>query len=191
VYAILDMLGRLVDKSLVAVDKDKTGTRYRILETVRQYAREKLFESGEGTTMRAKHRDVYLEFVERIEPELIRGQQKKWMDLLEAEYDNLRAALSWSLENEHAEQALRFCSALFNFWGRRRHLVEAVQACTAALACVKQNEKIKMTAWYASCYLPPRLSLVIRKRNPCLIPPFDRCSNRRDKSTTHSRLTIR
>lgn len=146
---ILDMLAHLVDKSLVAVDEARTGKRYRILETVRQYAREKLFESGEGASMRNKHRDEFLAIIEKVEPELIRGQQKKWMDVLEAEHDNLRAALSWSFENENAEQALRFCGALSFFWDRRRHFTEAVLACKEALACAKQNEGLKMTTWYA------------------------------------------
>lgn len=172
-YQILDMLGYLVDKSLVAVDEDKIGTRYRILETVRQYAREKLLESGEGTTMRTRHRDVFLEFVEKIEPELIRGQQKKWMDVLEAEHDNLRAALNWSLENEHTEQALRFCSALFNFWSRRKHLVEATQVCRETLTCAQHREDLKTTTWYASGLLASAIFASDTEKKP-LSDPFIR-----------------
>jgi predicted ATPase/class 3 adenylate cyclase len=152
-YVILDMLGRLVDKSLVEVDEKTTGTRYHILETVRQYAREKLLESGEGAAIRNKHRDEYLAFVERIEPELIRAQQNKWLHVLELEIDNLRAAFNWSLENKDAEQVIRFCSGLYFFWERKFHSIEATLATKQGLALANENDSLNTTFWYAATLL--------------------------------------
>jgi predicted ATPase/class 3 adenylate cyclase len=149
-FDILDLLGHLVDKSLLAVHEDKTGRRYRILETVRQYAREKLFETKEVKVLRDRHRDVYLAFVERIEPEIIRGEQRKWLNVIESEIDNLRSAIRWSIENNHAEQALRFCSASINFWNRRGHAAEAAVLCKDTLNTIQENDNIKTTALYAS-----------------------------------------
>jgi tetratricopeptide (TPR) repeat protein len=148
---ILNLTSALVKKSLIAV-KQELGheTRYQFHEIVRQYAREKLEEAGENVAMRDKHRDVFLAYVENSKPEILRADQKKWIDALEAEHDNIRTALSWSIETQSAEQALRFCSALSIFWERHKHYLEAALACKDALACVKQNESLKTTAWYAS-----------------------------------------
>jgi predicted ATPase/class 3 adenylate cyclase len=150
---ILDMLGHLVDKSLVAVDEDKTGTRYRILETVRQYAREKLLETDENIAIRNKHRDVYLAFLEENESEIVRAQQRKWQKIFETEIDNFRAAFTWSLEHKDAELALRFCTGLGNFWGKNNHVAEAALTSKQALALVNEDDSLKETFWYASTLL--------------------------------------
>ena len=148
---MLELLTNLVNKSLVFVNQDNgITTRYYLHETIRQYAREKLIESGEYTELHNKHRDVYLAFVERIEPEFIRAQQKKYLDVVEAEIDNLRSAIRWSIENHHAEQALRFCSASINFWNRRGHAAEALVLCKNALNTIQENDNIKTTTLYAS-----------------------------------------
>ena len=152
-FDILDMLGHLVDKSLVAVDEDKTGTRYHILETVRQYAREKLFETDENIAIRNKHRDVYLAFLEENESEIVRPQQRKWQNIFETEIDNFRAAFTWSLEHKDAELALRFCTGLGNFWGKNNHVTEAALTSKQALALVNENDNLKETFWYASTLL--------------------------------------
>jgi predicted ATPase len=148
---LLELLTHLVDKSLVFVNReDEADPRYYLHETIRQYTREKLIDSGEYIELRDRHRDVYLAFVERIEPEFIRAQQKKYLDAMESEIDNLRSAIRCSIENSHAEQALRFCSASINFWNRRGHAAEAVVFCKDALTCVEENDNIRMTKLYAS-----------------------------------------
>lgn len=148
---ILELLTHLVDKSLIFVNQENGNpTRYYLHETIRQYAREKLIESDEYMKWHNKHRDVYLAFVERTEPEFIRAQQKKYLDAMEAEIDNLRSAIRWSIENDHAEQALRFCSASINFWNRRGHAAEAVVLCKDTLNSIQKNDNIKTTALYAS-----------------------------------------
>jgi tetratricopeptide (TPR) repeat protein len=148
---VLELLTQLVDKSLVFVSQEtESGSRYFLHETIRQYALEKLIDSGEYTILRNRHRDVYLAFVERIEPEFIRAQQKKWLDAMESEIDNLRSAIRWSIENSDAEQALRFCAASINFWNRRGHAAEALVLCKDVLNCIQEGDSIKTTALYAS-----------------------------------------
>lgn len=118
---ILDLLGRLVDKSLVVAGEEGMA-RYRMLEPVRQYGREKLGESGETERIRERHARYYLVLAERAEPELTGPQQGAWLERLRSEHGNLRAALSWSLgpadteREERAELALRMAAALWRFW---------------------------------------------------------------------------
>src|SRR5207244_4268470 len=90
---ILDLLSALVDKSLVVYEEGgESGGRYRMLETVRQYAIEKLRDSGQEADVRARHRDYFAAFAELAEPELMRSDQSGWIDRLELEHDNLRGA---------------------------------------------------------------------------------------------------
>lgn len=148
---VLNLTSALVKKSLIVVNQQPgREPRYRFHEVVRQYMHEKLVEAGEDTIMRKKHRNVFLVFVEKAEPEILLAEQKKWIGTLENESDNIRTALSWSIENQNAEQALRFCSALTIFWERHKHYHEAVSACKDALNCVPQDESLKTTALYAS-----------------------------------------
>ncbi len=111
---ILDMLGRLVDKSLVAVYESITGTRYRILETIRQYAREKLFESGEGEKLRDKHLKVLTEFAEQVEPDSRGQNQPHCFNRFEEEMDNFRAAMEWAHARDN-ESLLRLSTSLWRF----------------------------------------------------------------------------
>jgi predicted ATPase/class 3 adenylate cyclase len=122
-YEILDMLGKLVDKSLVAVMEGKIETRYRMLETVRQYAREKLFESGEGEKVRNVYLKAFIELAEKAEPEIRSFNQLVWLDRLDAEVDNLHTALEWSQERDN-ESFLRLASALWRFWSVRGQIAD-------------------------------------------------------------------
>jgi predicted ATPase/class 3 adenylate cyclase len=121
---VLDLLGRLVDKSLVAVIDGKSGARYRILETVRQYAREKLFETDEAAHIRDQHLKAFLDLAEQAEPEIRSANQLSWLDRLDEEIDNLREALEWSSDRE-PEACLRLASALWRFWSIRAYRDEA------------------------------------------------------------------
>jgi predicted ATPase len=124
-YQVIDQLSLLVDKSLVVAD-DVSGTmRYRLLETVRQYALEKLGESGEADAVRDRHRDYYTATAAMLES----GVQAvgEWlMDWAEVEIDNLRAAFAWSCENTDVERALRLASSLQPFWIARARLREGL-----------------------------------------------------------------
>ena len=124
-YKVLDLLTGLVDKSMVAVEEQTGEARYRLLETVRQYARDKLLESEEGEGLRARHLDWFLDLAERAEPELRGPDRAEWLDRLEVEHDNLKAALEWSeTGKEGAEAGLRLAGTLWDFWHARGYLYE-------------------------------------------------------------------
>ena len=120
---VLDLLSQLVDKSLVVVEAGAEDTlRYRLLEPVRQFARDKLRESGEEAEVRRRHAGHYLALAERAEPELLGPNQGLWLRRLRSEFANLREAHSWSLEpgQEEDRVRLRLPAALWRFWGGRR-----------------------------------------------------------------------
>jgi len=112
-----DLLGGLVDKSLVMIGANASGmTRYRMLEPLRQYARENLEGGGEADATRGRHAAFFLALAEEAAPELAGPRSAPWARLLEEEHDNLRAALSWVLERREAVLGLRFGAALWRFW---------------------------------------------------------------------------
>jgi predicted ATPase/class 3 adenylate cyclase len=111
---VLDVLTSLVDKSLVLADAQGAEERYRLLETVRQYAEDKLLTSGEAVAVRERHAQHYLALAEwDRRPRRLTAVQ---IDQLDAEYDNLRAALRWMVEVGDAEAGLRLCGSLTSFW---------------------------------------------------------------------------
>ncbi len=126
---ILDLLTHLVDKSLIVVDAGSdVEARYRLLETVRQYALDRLVESGEAAAVRTRHRDVFLALAERAEPLLQGPDQKIWLDRVEVELDNLRAALEWCrIDPDGIEAGLRLAGALWWFCEVRGYWTEARQ----------------------------------------------------------------
>jgi non-specific serine/threonine protein kinase len=126
---VLDLLTRLVDKSLVLAEAPAAGpARYRLLETLRQYAQHKLAEAAEGAAVRGRHAAHYLALAERAAPALYGPQQLAWLDRLEEEHANVREALAWLTERgaqgepQAAEAALRLGAALTQFWVIRSHL---------------------------------------------------------------------
>ena len=124
--SILDLMTQLVNKSLILAERAPgQEARYRMLETIRQYASERLLEAGEHEQVRSRHLDFFLRWAERVEPEVRGPQQLKWLDLLEADNDNLRVALEWSLaQAEYGEASLQLTGALLMFWSRRGHMRE-------------------------------------------------------------------
>src|SRR5207253_2107989 len=100
---VLDLLTALVDKSLVVYEEQEEEGRYRLLETIRQYARERLEERGETGRWRSRHRDFFLALAEEAEPKLSGPEQAVWLARLETEYENLRSALEQSLAEEGGE----------------------------------------------------------------------------------------
>jgi predicted ATPase/class 3 adenylate cyclase/DNA-binding CsgD family transcriptional regulator len=125
-YQVLDQLTLLVDKSLVVVTEDRQGrTRYRLLETVRQYALEKLGESGEADDVRTRHRDHYTSMAALLDtPGQARREAR--IEQAETEIDNLRAAFAWSHENCDIEPALQLVSSLQPLWLGRGRIQEGL-----------------------------------------------------------------
>jgi len=131
---VLGLLSHLVDKSLVAVWEKDGETRYRLLETVRQYGREKLSESGEEGHLRERHAGYYLALAAKAEPELKGAGQVEWLKRFEWEHDNLRAAISWSLERRNLQDAAQLGWALWLFWWIRGHFAEGRRLMEEALS---------------------------------------------------------
>ena len=131
-HQVLDLLALLVDKSLVAGEESQGCTRYRLLETVRQYAAEKLGESGEAGQVRARHRDHYTAMAARLDTPAD-GDPPRQIRRLEADIDNLRAAFGWSLELSDRETALRLASSLQPLWLGRSRMFEGLAWFDAAL----------------------------------------------------------
>lgn len=119
---ILDLLTRLVDKSLVVVDTQGGEARYWLLETVRQHSRGKLQEAGEADEAQRRHLDWYLQLAERADPKLRGPEQEPWLERLETEHDNLRAALEWNGGGASGAGArLQLAGALQWFWFMHGH----------------------------------------------------------------------
>ena len=133
---MLDGLTSLVDKSLLKQEEGVGGEpRFVMLETIHEFAREKLRESGEGEDMRRLHAKFFLALAEEAEPGVEGAHQAVWVERLEEEHDNIRAALSWSLgQGDDAELALRISAALGEFWYLRGHYGDGRRWLEEALA---------------------------------------------------------
>jgi predicted ATPase/class 3 adenylate cyclase len=130
-FSVMDGLGSLVDKSLVVFDPAPSCARYRLLETIRQFASGKV-QSDDGADARRAlldaHADVFLDVVERAGENLRAGNQLEWLERLESEHDNLRAAIGHLLADSAAtEKAMRMAQSLKWFWQIRGHRVEALE----------------------------------------------------------------
>ncbi len=151
---VLDRLTQLVDKSLVAVEKQAGEVRYRMLETIREYAREKLIATGEVGAARDRHLAYFVQFAERIAPQLHGAQQKFWLNQIEAEHDDLRTALGWSIERDHAsttdkQLGLRLAVALGDFWDRRNYWKEGHDWLDRALDTQAGDIRLRAQAHYS------------------------------------------
>ncbi len=127
-----EVLEELVDKSMLQrQEREKDEMRFWLLQTLREYAAERLSEAGELEVTRAAHASYFLSWVERVAPLLSGAEQVHWLDQLDREYENVRTALAWTLEGaelepERGEQALRLCAALMGFWEVRGYIAEGL-----------------------------------------------------------------
>lgn len=128
-WEILDLLTSLVDKSLVVAETWGTHVRYRLLETVKQYGRDRLLESAGGKQWRERHQAYFLALAEEADPHLRGPEQQVWLERLEREHDNLRAAM----EGEQTNVSLRIGVALRPFWSIRGYYSEGRARLLAAL----------------------------------------------------------
>jgi non-specific serine/threonine protein kinase len=143
---VLDLLSRLVDKSLVLVrtakDEDDTfvAVSYHSLETIRQFAREKLAGSAEEERIQALHLQYFLKLAQKAEPELYGAGQIEWLQRLENEHQNMRAALDWSLQRD-ATSGRQLAAALWWSWNLNGHSSEGYEWLDKLLATISHDEK--------------------------------------------------
>jgi predicted ATPase/DNA-binding winged helix-turn-helix (wHTH) protein len=130
---ILETMESLIAKSLVKQTDAHGEPRFAMLETIREYAGEKLLAAGEEERVRERHRERYLALAEEAQVKLMGAEQAKWLQQLEDEHDNLRAALNWSVVLAGSDGGLRLCGALVRFWATRGHLTEGRGWCARFL----------------------------------------------------------
>ena len=123
--ASLESLGRLADKSMVQTDPSRPVARYRLLDMMREFAREKLAAAGEVEVVSGRHRDYFLRLAQEAEPHLTASDEQEWLERLDVEHDNLRAALRHRPSDGAASEAnLRAAAALRRFWFARGYITE-------------------------------------------------------------------
>lgn len=163
---IVDLLEKLVDHSLVVFEAPDAQVpadpaaipearhSHSMLEMIRQYAQELLASSGEEARLRARHRDDFLALAEEAEAKLRGSEQDAWIRRLEAERDNLRAAIAWTLRSpEEVDKAIRFVTNLRGFWLVRGYVTEGYRACLAVLEQAEPTNPMRGRALWAACSL--------------------------------------
>ena len=150
----LELLGRLVDKSLITAEEERGEYRYRLLETIRQYARERLADADETRRTEARHRTWYLAVAEAADP---RGAGERFFEPVEVELDNLRAALASGLRDD-PRCALRTAVALWHLWMRRGYFTEGSRLLDAALAADPAPTPLRARGLVATSALDVRLA---------------------------------
>jgi predicted ATPase len=131
---VLDALTSLVEHSLVRQSEIAGEPRFRMLVTIREFALERLAESEDRDVIRMRHARAYVALAEEARPHVQGSDQKRWLDLLEGEHDNLRAALESAIEDGRTEDGCRLAYALWRFWQVRGHLAEGARWCERILA---------------------------------------------------------
>lgn len=160
---VLSRLEQLINKSLIITKKEHGISRYHMLETIRQYANEKLVESGEVESIKDKHLEYFLNLAETAAPHLYRHEQLEWLAQLNADYENLRAALELALSKDSAELSLRLCGALGMYWNIRDYWIEGTQWLAKALGKpVDELNESERTARVRALYQDANLTARLR-----------------------------
>ncbi|MGH2794977.1 MAG: tetratricopeptide repeat protein [Actinomycetota bacterium] len=144
--ALLDIVGRLIDRSLVQTSSETTDVRYRMHEAMRQYADERLSESGEEEAVRRSHLVHFISVAERGAPEMEGGGLLDWLPRFDAEHDNFRTALDWSARAGATHETLRLAAALWIFWQVRGHLTEGRRRLEVALEATETDLPLRVEA---------------------------------------------
>ena len=132
---VLEGLSSLLDKSLLRQEEGIEGERrFVMLETIRDYARERMELSGEAEEIRKLHAVYFLALAEQGASEQQGPEEAAWLERLDLEHDNMRAALSWTLQSEEAELGMRLAGALWQFWDMRGYYGEGRRWLEEALA---------------------------------------------------------
>jgi predicted ATPase/DNA-binding SARP family transcriptional activator len=154
---VIDVIAALVDKSLV-VATGENEVRYRLLETMRAYAGDRLAEAGEADEISARHAAFFLELAERAEPEMRARDQLRWLDKLAAEHDNCAAALRYVIAAGDGRSAVRFVAALAWFWVSRDYDTEAGEWAQAVRELVGDTPPDGLAEAHAICQLIAMMS---------------------------------
>ena len=150
---VLDLLTSLADKNLIVAETFGASVRYGLLETMRQYARERMDETGDLETWRGRHLAYFLALAEEAEPHLTGAEQPRWLERLETEHDNIRAALDWSRDRPESSAAgLRLAGAVSRFWSLRGHNREGRKWISSLLGFEpeKQDPAVRAQALYGA-----------------------------------------
>jgi predicted ATPase/transcriptional regulator with XRE-family HTH domain len=154
----LDLLIQLVNKSLVLVDE--AGSRYTLLETIRQYAHEKLVEEGEHEQAHQHHLDYFADLAQAAKPHMRGSQQAAWLDRLEAELDNFRAALEWAAQSRDVRRGEHLIDGVWWMWFVRDYSLEGRRWVDAVLpADLTGSGPTRLTACLASGWLVLRIGI--------------------------------
>ena len=143
---VLDGVSELVDQSLMRQTEVDGEPRFRMLVTIRDFAVEKLEASDEAAAIHKRHADAFIALAERAAPQLQGAEQKKWLDAVELEHDNFRAALECAIDSERTEDATRLAHALWRFWQSRGHLHEGRAWAERVLALPDAGPEIRAKA---------------------------------------------
>ncbi|MFN2577099.1 MAG: protein kinase [Pyrinomonadaceae bacterium] len=148
----IESITALVDNSLLQRAWINDEPRFTMLQTITDYGREQLAASGEDAAVRRKHTDIFLRLAETAEQRLSGAEHEQWLDRLELEHDNFRAAMSWAAENAQTELGLRITTALWRFWEMRGYLTEGRARLATFLSSSGSNtpSKLYLKALYAA-----------------------------------------
>lgn len=152
-YAVLDIVSRLVDKSLVQVDTGSDPHRLRLLETIRMYARGRLADAGEAEEAGQRHLAFHLDLAERAAPEVVLAEGPSWLDRLEVSLDDLRAAFGWAEATGDRDAMLRMATALSLFFELRAHLGEGGRFFARALGGAATRSVLRARALWGAAHV--------------------------------------
>jgi predicted ATPase/class 3 adenylate cyclase len=180
-HSVLDLLLALVDKSLVLAESAGVATRYRLLETLRQYAEEKLRQAGEEAALRERHLRWFLQLAEEAEPHYHGARAGEWAARMEIEHDNLRAALAWTqirtgalsvasppgwVDQSLADAGPRLVAALWWFWWLHSHLGEGLRWIEEALSTTLDSGTATSIRARASALAGAGILAALQRRYP-------------------------
>jgi predicted ATPase/DNA-binding CsgD family transcriptional regulator len=145
---VMDIVSNVVDKSFIVTNRSENGIRHRFLETIRQYAQEKLEEAGEIDRLRDRHLDYFLHWAETGAGYLTSPQQSEWLKYFHAEHDNFRSALEWSrTHSSRAGHGLRLAAACGRYWKLYGYFSEGRQHLTSLLRIEENQGRTYNRAW--------------------------------------------
>jgi len=131
---VIEDLATLVENSLLVQDQSSGSVRFRWLRVIREYAHEMLVDAGTSESLAASHAETYASFAETAAAQVLTVERRHWLEVLDRDHDNLRAALHWAIDHQEADIASRLSWALWRFWQTRGHIHEARAALDRVLA---------------------------------------------------------